>query len=86
MPRGDRPPASASAPEMQSPETSLVVNGSEHPLPRPASVRGALDALGLSGRPVAVELNGRLVRSTRHQDTALRPGDRIEIVTFVGGG
>ena len=68
------------------PEGGIVVNGSRRPLPRPASVRGALDALGLAGRPVAVELNGRLVRRADHPRTAVRTGDRVEIVTFVGGG
>ena len=64
----------------------LVINGRKHPIPTPASIQGALDALGLGGRPVAVELNGRLVRRAEHPDTAVHPGDRVEIVTFVGGG
>ena len=68
------------------PEGGIVVNGSRRPLPRPASVRGALEALGLAGRPVAVELNGRLVRRADHPRTAVHPGDRVEVVTFVGGG
>jgi thiamine biosynthesis protein ThiS len=34
---------------------------------------------------VAIELNRRLVRSDKY-DTILKPGDEIEIVTFVGGG
>ena len=65
---------------------ALFINGREHPIPRPASVRGALEELGLAGRPVAVELNGRLVRRAEQETTALRPGDRMEVVTFVGGG
>ena len=65
---------------------TVVINGKERPLPQPASVRGALEALGLADRPVAVELNGRLVRRADQVDTALGPGDRVEIVTFVGGG
>ena len=64
----------------------LFINGKERPLPHPASVRGALEALGLAHRPVAVELNGRLVRRSEQAKTAVEPGDRIEIVTFVGGG
>ena len=75
----DRPDSSRSAP-------TLLVNGKECPLPEPASVRDALITLGLEGRPVAVELNGRLVRRGEQETTALGPGDRVEIVTFVGGG
>ena len=65
---------------------TVFINGKERPVPRPASVGGALRALGLSNRPVAVELNGQLVRRADQDSTTLGPGDRVEIVTFVGGG
>lgn len=64
----------------------LLVNGKERPVPHPASVRGALVALGLENRPVAVELNGKLVRRADQETTVLSPGDRMEVVSFVGGG
>ena len=64
----------------------VVINGKKRPLPPRASVRGALEALGLAERPVAVELNGRLVRRAEQEMTPVRPGDRVEIVSFVGGG
>lgn len=64
----------------------LFINGKERPVPDPASVRGALDALGLTSHPVAVELNGSLVRRAHQETTVLQPGDRVEIVSFVGGG
>lgn len=35
---------------------------------------------------VAVEVNEELVPRKQFAETALRDGDRIEIVTFVGGG
>ena len=41
---------------------------------------------GLIGRKVAVELNGEIVPRSRHADTALAHGDRLEIVVAVGGG
>ncbi len=73
----------------EAPATSagiLFINGKERAVPQPASVRGALEALGLLSRPVAVELNGHLVRRADQETTALKPGDRVEIVSFVGGG
>lgn len=69
-----------------NPAGILCINGKVRPLPEPASVRGALEALGLVSRPVAVELNGNLVRRADQETTALKPGDRVEIVSFVGGG
>ncbi|MCY3746084.1 MAG: sulfur carrier protein ThiS [Acidobacteria bacterium] len=69
-----------------NPAGILFINGKERAVPQPASVRGALEALGLLSRPVAVELNGRLVRRADQETTALKAGDRVEIVSFVGGG
>ena len=69
-----------------TPAGVLFINGKERAVPEPASVRGALEALGLVSRPVAVELNGNLVRRADQETTALKPGDRVEIVSFVGGG
>ncbi len=78
-------PRAVDPPGAPRPEV-LIVNGRERPLPHPASVRGALADLGLDDKPVAVEVNGRLVRRARHAETEVRAGDRLEIVTFVGGG
>ena len=64
----------------------LFINGKERSMPHPASVRGVLEELGLLNRPVAVEVNGRLVRRADQETTVLQPGDRVEIVSFVGGG
>jgi sulfur carrier protein len=35
---------------------------------------------------VAVEHNRRVLRRAEHGETALAPGDELEVVTFVGGG
>lgn len=82
LPGGERPDPNTSS----EPAGVLFINGKERPVPSPASVGGALEALGLAQRPVAVELNGKIVRRADQERTALRPGDRVEIVTFVGGG
>jgi thiamine biosynthesis protein ThiS len=39
----------------------------------------------LTPEKVAIELNRRLLRGEKY-DTALKEGDEVEIVTFVGGG
>ena len=41
---------------------------------------------GLAGRPVAVEVDGEIVPRGRFHERILQGGERIEIVTFVGGG
>jgi len=64
----------------------IVVNGTARPMPASASVADVLEEAGLAGRPVAVEVDGRVVPRARFSERLLRGGERIEIVTFVGGG
>lgn len=35
---------------------------------------------------VAVELNEKIISKTEYESTVLRDGDRVEIISFVGGG
>ena len=65
---------------------TLRVNGETLSLADPATVADLLREQGLTGRKVAVELNGEIVPRSRHADTALADGDRLEIVVAVGGG
>ena len=49
-------------------------------------LRTAFAEAGLAGRPVAVEVDGQVIPRGRFDEPLLRGGERIEIVTFVGGG
>jgi sulfur carrier protein len=49
-------------------------------------VAALLVSLGLDKAPCAVEVNARLVRKSEHPTHALAAGDRVEVVTLVGGG
>jgi thiamine biosynthesis protein ThiS len=64
----------------------VVVNGEPREVEAGATVAALLRALGLDGRPVAVERNREIVPKSVHAATPLAAGDRIEIVTMVGGG
>ncbi len=64
----------------------VVLNGEAKQLPDGATVTTLLASLGLDQRRVAVELNERVVPKAQHAETRLGDGDRLEIVTFVGGG
>jgi len=50
------------------------------------TVAELLEELQLSPRLVAVEVNLQLVPRTRHAEQTLAAGDRLEIVSLVGGG
>lgn len=73
------------APQPAAPR-QIIVNGATCPLPVAASLAAVLADAGLAGRPVAVEVDGEVVPRGRFAEPLLRGGERIEIVTFVGGG
>ena len=62
------------------------VNGEPREVEDGATLAGLLTTLALSGPGVAVEVNAEVVRRARHAEHRLAEGDRVEIVTFVGGG
>ncbi len=64
----------------------IVVNGVEIDLEESVSIAELLERRGLSESPCAVEVNGELAPKRRHGEWRLEPGDRVEIVTLVGGG
>lgn len=64
----------------------IVVNGAVRPVPPAATLTAVLEEAGLAGRPVAVEVDGVVVPRSRFHERLLHGGERIEIVTFVGGG
>jgi thiamine biosynthesis protein ThiS len=66
--------------------TDLIVNGERRSIDPAATVTQLIKELGLTGRAVAVEVNEKLVPRKLHDQTTLQPGDRVEVVTLVGGG
>ena len=71
------------------PAVTITLNGEARRVGRsdavpPVAVR--LTEMELAQRRVAVEVNGEIVPKTEHGARALRSGDRVEVVTFVGGG
>ena len=64
----------------------LTINGQCRQIAENATIAVLLDELKLSGKPVAVEVNLELVPKHRHAEHRLAAGDRLEIVTLVGGG
>jgi sulfur carrier protein len=65
---------------------NVTVNGNREQLPDGHTVAALLEKLGLAARPVAVEVNRKLVRKKDHTVVALSEGDAVEVVTLVGGG
>ena len=64
----------------------VTLNGEKRCLPFPLTVEGLLQELRLDRRKVAVERNEEIVPRSLYAQTALAPGDSLEIVHFIGGG
>ena len=64
----------------------LTVNGQPRDMAPGDTVATLLRAIGLDTRKVAVERNEEIVPRSTYEAVPLAPGDRIEIVHFIGGG
>jgi thiazole synthase len=64
----------------------VTLNGEARQLGGPTSVRQLLLSLGLDPAKIAVERNLAIVPRSAYDATTLAPGDRLEIVHFIGGG
>ncbi|MBQ18216.1 MAG: thiamine biosynthesis protein ThiS [Planctomycetaceae bacterium] len=64
----------------------IQVNEESREVKPGATVADLITQLGLEPRYLAVERNRTLVPRREHSDCVLGEGDRLEIVTLVGGG
>ncbi len=65
---------------------SIVVNGENRVAKPGATVTELLRELGLDSGRVAIERNLEILPRPQWAETQVAPGDRYEIVQFVGGG
>lgn len=64
----------------------LTVNGEVHDLAEVRTVQQLLDRLVRGGGRVAVVVNDDVVPASGRAEHVLNDGDRVEILTFAGGG
>jgi thiamine biosynthesis protein ThiS len=65
---------------------SVQVNGDVREVPAGLHVAALLEHLELHPRMVVVERNGDILRREALDSVPVEPGDRFELVHFVGGG
>jgi thiamine biosynthesis protein ThiS len=65
---------------------TISVNGETRPAVPGATIVDLLRELGLDGGRVAIERNLEILPRQKWAETRIQPGDRYEIVQFVGGG
>ena len=64
----------------------ITVNGKQIQLTAEMSVADYLEQNNYQIKRIAVELNEEILPKYSYSDTMLKDGDRLEVVTFVGGG
>lgn len=65
---------------------TIALNGETREVPESLMLLGLLEWLKLPLDQIAVEVNRKIVRRASWDDTRISPGDRLEVVHFVGGG
>jgi thiamine biosynthesis protein ThiS len=64
----------------------ITVNGESRAVAEGCTVAGLIEELGLAKAICAAEVNRAVVPRAERGARVLEPGDRVEIVTLVGGG
>jgi thiamine biosynthesis protein ThiS len=64
---------------------NLIINGEPRAVTAD-SLTSLVEQLGMKADRVAIELNRRIVPRDQWPQTALKDGDQLEVVHFVGGG
>ena len=64
----------------------ITINGTSVSFDKPTTVGAYLDARQYRRSLIAVELNNDILPKSRYDETILKDGDILEVVSFVGGG
>ncbi len=64
----------------------ILLNGETRHVPAELTVARLVEEIGLAGKRLAVEVNLEIVPQSAYGVHRLQPGDRVEVVTAIGGG
>ena len=65
---------------------TIHLNGEARNVPEGCTIAALLELLEVRMKGVAVERNQEVIPRAEHDSTTLSEGDRVEVVTLVGGG
>lgn len=63
----------------------LIINGQQETGP-PCTIAELVTRKGLASGALVVELNQQIIKQEQWQAIQLKAGDRLELLSFVGGG
>ena len=65
---------------------NIIVNGQCQTLAHSSDLEGALHYLDMPTERAAVLVNDEMIPRSKRKGFALKDGDRVEVLTFAGGG
>ena len=71
---------------MDNKKINIILNGQKVEIPYGLSLSEFLATYKIDLRRVAVELNLDIVEKSNYTSTLLEDGDKLEVISFVGGG
>ena len=77
---------SATSSAAQSAPLNISVNGEPRTVPAATTVATLIESMGIDPARVAIERNHDVVPRRTWSEAAINEGDRVEIVSFIGGG
>lgn len=67
-------------------DINVIINGKTERITAGMSLQSLLKLLGIKSERVAIEYNREIIDRNQFDALQLKEGDRLEIITFVGGG
>ncbi len=64
----------------------IILNGKEKEQYSDLLLMELLEREGYDIRKIAVEINGEIIIKSIYKEKCVKSGDRVEVVSFVGGG
>ncbi len=64
----------------------ILLNGTPTEFPETLNARELIQRLELTGKRIALEVNGEIVPRSSHAEYRFKSGDKVEIVHAIGGG
>ena len=64
----------------------ILLNGASTELPTDLTARELVEHLELTGKRIAIEVNGEIVPRSTYAAHKIEDGDKVEIVHAIGGG
>ena len=65
---------------------NITLNGKPKELRPTLDLKSAVERFCKDKTPVIAELNGEIIKLPQWEETTLKEGDIVELVSFVGGG